>query len=562
MTEEKDSAIGTGEEAWMGDRNQIQFINASIWCGSPVRMISGSMRIKGPRIAEVREDTTKPGKVLPNAVDLQGMHIIPGLIDAHRHFFVGAMLSLSIDASWWTSKEDALYAIHDACWMNRADKRWAFFTGMDHTKWKDMRLPTLKEIDAAAAGYPVFIPDISFHRALVSSGAMIRAGISRKSMKIPSDIDVSWRGAATGLVWEDAVGRVFTAMFQDMREALGTGGIRKLVVEEAGRLLASGITHVHDPGLPWDVQQLLKGSRQDTRLKMSWSITNQDSLFSPPVDEDEEQSFQSDHAPKSVKFFLDGAHRTAGDVPLHAALRAMARAGIESFAHRGTKPLKMMFDQKIVLSRGRVTTPYLRFRDSEELIMRARFFTERGYRLVMHALGNTAARQAADIVGRLRPVGGASVEHLAVLGERDMDIFAGCGAVASIQPGFIPFYAHLFEAMGVIPYLKPFPLKSLSDRGVAVCISSDGPCAGVDPLHNIRRAVDRRRLDDTVFVESEAITKEQALTAASIGGSLSMGNRNDGLVTGAPATFCIVSGDPFLDTSSVVQTWIDGRRVY
>ena len=60
----------------------------------------------------------------------------------------------------------------------------------------------------------------------------------------------------------------------------------------------------------------------------------------------------------------------------------------------------------------------------------------------------------------------------------------------------------------------------------------------------------------------EMISQEDALAAASIGGSLSMGIGNNGLCPGAPATFCVVDGDPFSDSSRVEQTWIDGVRVY
>jgi hypothetical protein len=135
--------------------------------------------------------------------------------------------------------------------------------------------------------------------------------------------------------------------------------------------------------------------------------------------------------------------------------------------------------------------------------------------------------------------------------------------VVSLQPGFIPFYAETIERMGVSPpYLKVIPLRSLMDRGVSVCISSDGPCASNDPLHNIRRAVDRKRMDGTMFDPGEAISEIEALTAGTIGGSRSLGLKNDGLVEGAAATFCVVDGDPFSDNSRVVQTWIDGERAF
>ena len=65
-----------------------------------------------------------------------------------------------------------------------------------------------------------------------------------------------------------------------------------------------------------------------------------------------------------------------------------------------------------------------------------------------------------------------------------------------------------------------------------------------------------------MFGPEERLSEFQALTAGTIGGSLSLGAVNNGLNEGAPATFCVVDGDPFSDSSRVVQTWIDGKRAY
>jgi imidazolonepropionase-like amidohydrolase len=58
----------------------------------------------------------------------------------------------------------------------------------------------------------------------------------------------------------------------------------------------------------------------------------------------------------------------------------------------------------------------------------------------------------------------------------------------------------------------------------------------------------------------EALGPEEALAAVSAGGGASLGSSPMVLAAGGPATFCIVSGDPFDDASTVVQTWIDGVR--
>lgn len=56
------------------------------------------------------------------------------------------------------------------------------------------------------------------------------------------------------------------------------------------------------------------------------------------------------------------------------------------------------------------------------------------------------------------------------------------------------------------------------------------------------------------------IRPKEALAAATAGGSLSLELRHENLAAGAPATFCIASGDPFQEESRIEQTWIDGVR--
>jgi imidazolonepropionase-like amidohydrolase len=72
--------------------------------------------------------------------------------------------------------------------------------------------------------------------------------------------------------------------------------------------------------------------------------------------------------------------------------------------------------------------------------------------------------------------------------------------------------------------------------------------------------VDRKKADGTLFDPGEGIGEFEALAAATTGAGRSLGIEHPGLVEGAPATFCVVEGDPFEDSSRVVQTWIDGVR--
>jgi hypothetical protein len=543
----------------MSNLRDVVVSNAILWTRNPMTKYRGGLRIQDGIITKIFHQESLPNEPV---MDLGGMHVIPGLIDAHRHFFISSWLPLYGDASVWTSKDDALSAIATACRIQKSGMRWVVFTGLDSLKWKKPALPSIRDIDKAAQGLPVLVVDSTSHKGLVSTEALRRTGIRRDALRCPMDMDINRDGTPKGTIWEDALSRVLFFMYREISQNLSAKEKRQIIIDEAERCLKNGLTHVHDPGVPADVQRILADAQKHTPLKISWSVTEYGSLFAPPKLKDEMEALHSPHAPKSAKFFLDGAIRTASNMPVAAGLKAALRAASDSIAGGNPAPLQLLFGQKIILKDGKLCQPYLRFNDDEDLIRRVRSFTDRGYRLVMHALGNVAACQAARVVKALGIGERSSIEHMMVMCPEDLENFAGCGAVASIQPGFIPFYADIIERMGVVPYLKTFALRSLISHGVTVCISSDGPCAADDPLHNIRRAVDRKKSDGTVFDPDEAISEIEALTAGTIGGGRSLGVKNEGLNEGEPATFCVVDGDPFSDRSRVVQTWIDGKRAF
>jgi hypothetical protein len=543
----------------MGLQKDIILSNAIVWTGKDLKRMQGGMCIRDGKVQKIFRQETAQGE---SSTDLGGMHIIPGLIDAHSHFFIAAMLPLGGDAGAWTSRHDALEAIEAACRSKGPDKPWVFFSGLDNARWKRSSLPRIHEIDKVSMGLPVLVVDTTCHRGLVSTEALGRTGISRDTLRVPGDIDIHLNGTPNGTVWEDALGRVLFTMFRENLQTFSDEEKAKLILDEAEKCLQKGLTHVNDPGIPSDIQRLFREAQKHTPLKLSWCVTAFEGLCTPPELKDDLDSICSEHAPKSVKFFLDGANRAAASMPVISGVKAAFRAAMDSMSLGNLSPFSLLLEQKSTLRGKKIVMPYLRFNDPAELSRRARFFTEKGYRLVMHAIGNDAVNQAVQVVKELGAGSNSSVEHVLIMDREGLDPFASCGAVASIQPGFIPYYADAIEKRGIVPYLKAFPLRSLSERGVRICISSDGPCGADDPLHNIRRAVDRKKTDGSVFDPEERISEVQALAAGTFGGSSSLGLKNDGLIEGAPATFCVVDKNPFSDTSRVVQTWIDGKRVY
>jgi predicted amidohydrolase YtcJ len=142
------------------------------------------------------------------------------------------------------------------------------------------------------------------------------------------------------------------------------------------------------------------------------------------------------------------------------------------------------------------------------------------------------------------------------------EALARSGAVASVQPGFLPHYGPEVVAAGVSGHLEVLGLRSLGASGVPRAISSDHPCGPLDPLHNLRRAVDRRLGVGTLQPE-QAITPVEAVEAMTAGGAAALGvpAHQATLVPGAPADLAVLDGDPFDERVRVVETWVAGTPV-
>ena len=101
------------------------------------------------------------------------------------------------------------------------------------------------------------------------------------------------------------------------------------------------------------------------------------------------------------------------------------------------------------------------------------------------------------------------------------------------------------------------------DAGVSLILSSDYPCGPLDPLHNMRCAVERKIKGDGVYLENEAIGHEEAVYAYTIAGSKGItGIAKSGMEIDKAADFIVLNGDPFAHATTVESTWIGGEKVY
>jgi hypothetical protein len=175
---------------------------------------NGRVATLDPRRPEASALAIKDGRVLgagdagqyergpeTRMIDLKGRRVIPGLNDSHIHPIRGG-LNYNMELRW-----DGVTSLADALEMLKAQARrtpppqWTRVVGgWSEFQFKERRLPTLDEINAAAPDTPVFILHL-YAQALLNKAALRAVGYTKDTPDPPGGVIQRDRhGNPTGLL--------------------------------------------------------------------------------------------------------------------------------------------------------------------------------------------------------------------------------------------------------------------------------------------------------------------------------------------------------------------------
>jgi predicted amidohydrolase YtcJ len=224
------------------------------------------------------------------------------------------------------------------------------------------------------------------------------------------------------------------------------------------------------------------------------------------------------------------------------------------------KGLKSLTRTKLNYKNGLFFSPHLRMNKTQASQILSDLGSE-GLRPKIHALGNEAVNCACTALKESKTKD-ATIEHLVFLTDENIENVASTGAIASLQPGFLENTSEIRDS-NIEKVFHVIPAKSLMKAGVPTALSSDNPCGPLNPLENIRRAVNRNTSSGYIFDKKESLTMSEAIRAYSIVGNQAIhGREGKGLELGAEADMTILNGHPENNFSEVISTWIDGVEVY
>jgi hypothetical protein len=175
--------------------------------------IAQAVAITGQRIVAVgtTDEIAKRAGPHTQRIDLRGLTVTPGLIDAHAHFnWGGAERLYALDLSYPGVKNIPQVAAKLAARAATAP-RGAFIQGVewDDGKLEERRKLTAKDLDPATPNNPVYLNHATGHFGVANSAALRLANITRDTPNPPGGtIDHYPDGTPTGVLKESAQGLV------------------------------------------------------------------------------------------------------------------------------------------------------------------------------------------------------------------------------------------------------------------------------------------------------------------------------------------------------------------
>jgi predicted amidohydrolase YtcJ len=165
------------------DKAEIIIENAKIVTLDPKAPSADAIAISGQEIVSVgkRRDIERFKTPSTQIIDAEGRTVIPGLNDSHTHFIRGG-LTYSQELRWdgVPSLAIALKMLKDQALRTPAPHWVQVVGGWTAVQFKEKRLPTLDEINAATGDVPAFVMHI-YDRALLNKAAMRVLGFTKDS---------------------------------------------------------------------------------------------------------------------------------------------------------------------------------------------------------------------------------------------------------------------------------------------------------------------------------------------------------------------------------------------
>ncbi len=445
-------------------------------------------------------------------LDAEGKTIVPGLIDAHCHFYGLGLNQQVVDLVGTTSFDEVVEKV--VAFQKERPSNFIMGQGWDQNDWEVKEFPTKDKLDELFPDTPVALERIDGHALIVNQKALDLAGITADT-KVEGGEIVKKDGELTGVLVDNPMGMIYDVMPQPSKESQ----IRAL--QDAEQIcLDYGLTTVNDAGLGKSTIELIDSLQQAGELSIrvyamvSNSPENLDYFLSKGIIKTDRLDV------RSVKVYGDGALGSRG-----AALR-------EPYSDQPGHY-------------GAMVTPV------DEIGALAKRIAASDYQMNTHAIGDSAnvvVLRAYEKALEGKEDRRWKVEHAQVISQPDFDYFKN-GIIPSVQPTHATSDMYWAEdRLGPERVKGAYAYKQLLDKAGLVALGTDFPVEQVSPFLTFYAAVARQDLENYPeggYQMENALSREETLKGMTIWAAYSNFEENEkgSIEPGKFADFVILGDD-------------------
>ena len=470
-------------------------------------------------------------------IDAEGKAVVPGLIDAHCHFYNLGLQLQKVDLTGTKSYDEVV----DKIVAFQKEKNVSFITGRgwDQNDWEIMEFPTKEKLDSLFPNTPVAVTRVDGHAFLVNQKALDMAGITADTRVEGGEIVIQ-DGALTGVLIDNPM-ELVEAIIPKPSVAEQIRGLK-----EAEQINFSyGLTTVDDAGLSPEAINLIDSlqQRDELDIRVYAMVSNVPEYVEKYLDEG---PYKTDRLNvSSFKVYADGALGSRGAV------------------------LKAPYSDK-ENHYGAMVIGVDKFKELASRLANSTF------QMNTHAIGDSANAVVINTyydVLKDQKDRRWRVEHAQVVSPKEFNALDD-NLVMSVQPTHATSDMYWAEdRLGAERVKGAYAYKTLLNKTGKLALGTDYPVENVSPFYTFYAAVARKDLEqfpENGFQKKDALTREETLKGMTLWAAYSnFEEKEKGSITaGKMADFVILEEDIMtieenkIPNIKVNATYVGGKKVY
>ena len=523
---------------FIGCKSEVDLIvyNGNIYTVDNDFKVANAIAIKDGLFYDIGENEIKNKYHSKETINLNGATVLPGLIDAHCHFYGLGLNQQVIDLVGTLSFDEVVSKIK---LNSNINSKVIKGSGWDQNDWDIKEFPNKSRLDMLYPNTPVVLERIDGHAYLVNQKALDLAKITIDTKSSDGTI-VKKNGKLTGILIDGPMD-----LIDNILPELSLNEKKQALLNAEKICFKNGLTTVDDAGLSKEIILLIDSiqKKKELKIRIYAMISNSKSNLDYFLPKGPIKTPQLNVS--SVKIYGDGALGSRG-----ATLKTPYHDDPNNYGKLITNP--------------------------SELKNLATRIAEANFQMNTHAIGDSTVKLLIDTYSKVlenKTDPRWRIEHSQIIDLEDMKGFNN-KILPSVQPTHATSDMYWAEdRVGSTRIKGAYAYKTLLNKSKVIGLGTDFPVEKVNPFHTFYAAISRKDMNgypENGFEIENALSREEALKGMTIWAAYLNFEENEkgSIEKGKLADFIVIDRDVMsvkIDETyktKVLKTFVSGDLVY